>query len=809
MFHRSNYFIQLEVWQSDLVHFKIGSSSNPKAPIWVTPSVLKERRNPSVVFTRYLNSKGEETIETDQLLVTLSNDQACIDFQEKKFHFRPLTRICGRKDSSASLQVTMDSMNMKQVYGLGQQLDDPRSDGGLGDDWIGRRRESPGHFGNFMKSFIGGAAGDTQIPIMYAMGEGILGYGIYFDSLTKLSFDFQSQPWKVSTNSQDLNGFFISGPDLKDWRSDYLELTGKPLVPPRKMFGLWVSEYGYDNWQELESKLNSLKAKGFPIDGFVMDLQWFGGIRGNTDNTPMGKLEWDENQFPQPARKIAELERDHQIGLILIEESYVGKALDEHRELSSRQFLAKDCVNCGPTYIDTNPWWGKGGMIDWSNPMARSYWAENKRKSLVDMGVMGHWTDLGEPEMYQPWSWYYGWPELNLNSHASIHNYFSFLWHQGIVEGYAKFHTQRRPFILSRSSAPGSQRLGVGMWSADIGTNMPSLAAHLRAQMHMSLSGFDYYGSDIGGFHRGSLDGDLNMLYTQWFANSALLDVPVRPHVENTCNCKETAPDRIGHEASNLANLKLRYQLSPYYYSLAHAAYENGEPLFPPLFYYFQKDLRTRSMAHQKMIGPFMMMGIMASYTQNFRQVYLPEGSWYDYYTNRRITSNGEWITFGPLWKNGIFHLPLYVREGAVIPVMDENLRHLGKGSGLAAKLKIYPSPSGGKFLLREDDGESTAYMKGAVRRTEISHRPIGSGHNKVYDILIGAGLGTYLGAPAQRAWKLDILSDEPIESVAWNGHILARIVEKSALTKGSWHQEQKGGPVSIWLPEVEENIDK
>ena len=73
----------------------------------------------------------------------------------------------------------------------------------------------------------------------------------------------------------------------------------------------------------------------------------------------------------------------------------------------------------------------------------------------------------------------------------------------------------------------------------------------------MSFSGIDYFGSDIGGFHRGALGGgDLSETYTQWFADGMILDVPGRPHTENLCNCKETAPDRIGHRASNLANVR-------------------------------------------------------------------------------------------------------------------------------------------------------------------------------------------------------------------------------------------------------------
>lgn len=47
----------------------------------------------------------------------------------------------------------------------------------------------------------------------------------------------------------------MTGPDVGDVRSDYLELTGRPPVPPKKAFGLWISEFGYDSWSEIDTEL--------------------------------------------------------------------------------------------------------------------------------------------------------------------------------------------------------------------------------------------------------------------------------------------------------------------------------------------------------------------------------------------------------------------------------------------------------------------------------------------------------------------------------------------------------------------------
>ena len=81
------------------------------------------------------------------------------------------------------------------------------------------------------------------------------------------------------------------------------------------------------------------------------------------------------------------------------------------------------------------------------------------------------------------------------------------------------------------------------MWSGDIGSQLGDLATHANAQMHMSMSGIDYFGADIGGFHRDALNSDLGDLYTRWFANGMMFDVPGRPHTDtHTCPYPPPSP---------------------------------------------------------------------------------------------------------------------------------------------------------------------------------------------------------------------------------------------------------------------------
>jgi alpha-glucosidase (family GH31 glycosyl hydrolase) len=627
--------------------------------------------------------------------------------------------------------IAIDAPSMENVYGLGEQFLTP---GKFDGDWVGTVRDSGSdpaennrgqHFGNNMHGYNGGAVGNANFPVMYAIGKENRNFAFFFDNTYKQRWDFTAKIWKVETSGGALQGYVLTGPDLPALRAQYMDLTGHPPVPPKKAFGLWVSEYGFENWAELEDKLKTLRANKFPIDGFVLDLQWFGGIRKDDEASPMGGLTWDTKNFPEPAAKIAALAREEQIGIVAIEEPFISKGVIDpasqktvHEILEQKGYLATEKPERGSkaALIDYNPWWGRGGIFDYSNPEAAAFWHDFRRQPLIEMNLTGHWTDLGEPEMFVPEAFYSG----GRFKHADIHNIYNLLWSKSIYDGYERHKVARRPWILSRSGTSGIQRFGAAMWSGDIGSNLSSLTAHLNTQMHMSFSGMDYFGSDIGGFHRKGLQGDENEMYTQWFAAGSLLDVPVRVHTFNLENNHETAPDRIGDRASNLFNLRQRYALLPYYYSLAHLAFEKGEPVFAPLVFYFQNDPNARQLGDHKMVGQ-QLLGVTASrHGQRAVDVYLPKGDWFEFRTGKLIASTGDWQKNVPLYDGKIFRLPLYARAGSIFPMsrITEKTRNV---NGSEPLIRVFPAKGTSAFTQTDDDGETIAYKNGDRKLTKIT----------------------------------------------------------------------------------------
>jgi alpha-glucosidase len=861
-FESGQRYLVVEILDDDLAHFELSENRtgpNPDAGIYITPMIDRAGYGRYAGPTAGGFSVSGTTIETREMRISVEDDARSVRVFDK-VRGVPLTRISGFDLDQGTKRLRIERQEIENVYGVGNLFYDPNMADG---DWVGRNWQGRNH-GNFRfgfyvsdgatgnDNFHGGGPSVSQFPVIYGVGRSLGGgqfqnYCLLLDQVYRMSWDFRgNQHWEARTWGDQLRWFVMTGPDLKDLRRDFMELTGRPPMPPRNVFGLWISEFGYDNWSEIRTDLDSLKANRFPVDGVALDLQWFGGSFDANEADAfcqpdrMGTLEFNRANFPSPETEIPKFLNDYGVRFMTIEESYVDNRLPEHAGLWQRKFLAR-VSDVEPVTVtrdfrhegqdDHCVWWGRGGMIDWSNAAAGDYWHQLKRLNLSLMGINAHWLDLGEPEMYYEQALYHGFPELGKNRHGDIHNLYNLFWAESILRGYRSeenrqrlqealgLHETPRHFTLSRAGTVGSQRYG-GMWSGDVGQNLGNLRAHLNTQMHMSLAGMDFYTSDAGGFlgtgNLGREPGDDEQeLYTQWFANNALLDIPLRPHAwayaEQTGNIR-IAPDQRGHRDSNRANLLLRYELTPYLYSLAHEANRGGEPIFPPLVYQFQADPHVRQIGNVKMIGPSLLFGVVAGFGQTDRRVYLPPGCWVDYHALDWYDSGGDETPSVSVYRDrqgheGLFTLPLFARAGAIVPLMyvDDKTRNVSgrrdiqladltdeqrqREARLAAelRLRVVAGEAPTSFTLFEDDGLTLEYLAGKVRTTRIEQQAAGN----AVRVVIQPAEGTFSGAPASRSATVELIVDRrEAVAVEVGGQPLPHVNSREQFDAGmvGWH---------------------
>ncbi|MEH1844669.1 MAG: TIM-barrel domain-containing protein [Nostoc sp.] len=832
----------VEVLDDDLVHFEvspISSGSNPNQPLYTSPMVLKT--NYSGASTPPPPS-GSNVIETKDIRLEIASSTLCITAYDKTKQNVELTKICPVNLNQPRKGLNIEQGQIENIYGLGQNF---KRLGSADGDWLTLKERTGKEFGNALQDFGGGKVGNVQIPVYYAVGKNNLNYALFLDNVYRQEWNFTKSPWQVRTSGDQLRFYIMTGANLLDLRKEFLELVGRPPVPPRKTFGLWVSEYGYDNWKQIDTILSGLRSNNFPIDGFVLDLNWFGGIIPDNTQTSvdestgsaMGRLNWDENQeslvaddryfFPNPASKIRQYASDD-IGLATIEESYLAKATNTYREIPASLLAYRRGPNntcdfnqqSNPVELSAKNFWGTGSMIDWSDLKAGSWIHERRRfPNLVKLGIHFHWTDLGEPEIFNSSACYEG-VETTVSGrkieHVDISNLYNLLWSRSIWEGYFAKRgqtdnlgiTNPRPFILSRSGAAGTQRYGAAMWSGDIGSNLQSLATHFNAQMQMSFSGIDYYGADIGGFERSALPGNDKQgsyrgyedeTYTQWFANAAWFDIPVRPHTHNQFLeadiTYETSPDRIGKIQSNLANIRQRYELIPYYYSLAYRAYLFAEPVIAPLPFYYQNDPNVRQMANQKLIGRDLLVGAVARYGEYARDIYFPAGRWINYHTNEWIESGGQTVKDFPVYRSGLFRLPVFAKAGAILPQMyvdadtkDAYGRRKNNRNNDELIVRVYADRAPSSFTLYEDDGETLDYDSTErpiyrYRTTEVKQQQIDADTVKVtIAAATNVNSSSFSGAVTTRQNMIRLVVDRAkATKVTLNGVALPQLISQNA----------------------------
>lgn len=526
---------------------------------------------------------------------------------------------------------------------------------------------------------------DLNISIPFVLSSA--GYGLYMDSYRNGYFDLGfTHPDILEYGNKDslVSCFFIPNPEPLEILREYTRLTGTQPLPPRWALGYIQSRFGYKSQAELEDIVRKTRTAGYPLDAVLLDLYWFGG-KGQ-----MGDLDWDTSQFPDPDGMIDRLQGQG-IQTILISESYFVEGTRHYETVKKQGLLAQN--EAGEPFIIPDFWAGPAGLLDVFQPQAGD-WFWPLYKTQLDRGVAAWWCDSGEPENH-PKSMHHV-----KGKAEAVHNLYNHYWAKLLYEHFTADFPEKRFLNLSRSGFAGMQRYATFPWSGDVSRNWDALRAQPMIMLGAGLCGIGYMHSDLGGFTGGPKNPEL---FQRWIQLGAFSPV-MRVHGD----AEGIAPEPIFYDNQTQEGvrkmIKLRYQFLPYNYTLAYENSQAGTPLARPLWFHYPNDPQVRNESQAYLWGKDLLVYPLSAPGQDSASIYLPEGNWINYHTEERL--KGRQSHFLPVPAET---LPLFVREGAFLPLSSQEVSYTGEMDELTLDLHDYlprkSSPQEG--YLYWDDGQS------------------------------------------------------------------------------------------------------
>ncbi len=464
--------------------------------------------------------------------------------------------------------------------------------------------------------------------------------------------------------------FLFDTSDPKIFMSDLSKITGPAVMPPRWALGYMQSHRTLEDDSQMVEIVKTFREKHIPLDAVIYLGTGFCPRGWNTDQP---SFDFNPEVFTRKPSEVIDDLHDLKVKVIV------------HMVPWDRDKL--------PTLQGSIPP-KPNEVLDESHIF--TYWKQHI--GLVNNGIDAWWPDEGD--------WF------NLFERIKRHQ----MYYQGPL--YTTPNV--RPWSLHRNGHLGIAKWGGWMWSGDTESSWKTLKAQIAVGINHSLSVSPFWGSDIGGFFPNEeLTGEL---YARWFQFGAFCP-SFRSHGRTWWTrlpwgwgLSEMGP-KEGREnplKSALGNpdiegicrkfAELRYRLLSYNYTLAWEARSKGLPMMRAMWLHYPEDEIARGIGDQYLWGEVMIIAPVYEEGAAYRNVYLPEGIWYDWWNNKEY-QGGTTIER----RIDLSIMPIFIRAGSIIP-FDPLRQYTSQTVDEPMELKVYKGADG-SFIMYEDDGISLDYL--------------------------------------------------------------------------------------------------
>lgn len=544
-------------------------------------------------------------------------------------------------------------------------------------------------------------------------------FGIFFDNTYRTYFDMgkeSNEYYFFGADEGNLDYYFIAGDTMPEILEGYTYLTGTTPLPQAWTLGYHQSRWSYRDRDEVMSLAKRFRTLGIPCDCIHLDIDYMEAYKVFT---------WSSERFPDAEGMLQELAGMGFKAVTIIDPGVkIEKSYDVYEEGMREGFFLRDSK--GDVY-ENEVWPGPSVYPDFSAAKVRDWWG-GKLKRMTDKGVRGIWNDMNEPASFRgplPDDVQFQ-DEGRGAKHKKMHNVYGHLMAKATYEGLRK-HDSRRPYIITRACYSGSQKYAT-VWTGD----NHSIWAHLQMAIpqlcNLGLSGVAFAGTDVGGFGSDCTPE----LLCRWMQVGCFSPF-FRNH--SAMGTRRQEPWAFDQNTLDICRryIRLRYRLLPYLYDLFRECEQSGMPVMRPLVLEYEQDENVMNMNDQFLLGSHILVAPVVNQGQRVRTVYLPQGTWMDYWTKEAI-QGGRYI----LKEAPIDICPVYVRAGSILPNYPE-INYVGEQE--IDELILDICPGAGEYHHYQDNGEDFAYRQGGYNEyaftltegNQLKIRLLHQGYDRAY----------------------------------------------------------------------------
>ncbi|HAT4108907.1 glycoside hydrolase family 31 protein [Clostridium perfringens] len=644
--------------------------------------------------------KGEFIVEEDSNFVIVKGTKVLtfVDKNTTEISFRDLEGNIINEDFQPSFKDEEGNVYISKVndclayYGLGEKGGDLNKKGCYTENFNTDDPETDDDSITYYKT----------IPFYVALKEEAT-YGIFFDNSFRSYFDMGKEMGDrifFGAIGGQIQYYFIPGENIKEVVKNYTALTGRMEMPPLWSLGYQQCRFSYFSQEEVRELVKTFEEKDIPLDVVYLDIDYMDGFRVMTFKTP---------NFDDAAGLISDLKEKGIRTITIIDP---GVKVDEEYPVFKRGKEGNHFTKKldGEMFIGA-VWPGDSAFPDFSNKDCREWWKSELKKFISEHGMDGIWNDMNEPCVFN--NDHKTMLETCLHNsdngvieHKEFHNRYGFEMSRCSKEAQEELHPNERGFSMTRATYAGGQRYS-SVWTGDNMSLWSQMRMSISMNANLGISGFSFVGNDVSGF---GLDSS-EELFIRWMEMG-----PFIPIFRNHSNMytRRQEPWAFGPRAEKIAkkSIELRYELLPYIYDLYYISHKEGLPIFRPMIMEYEKDMNLLNMREQFMLGENMIVAPVLYEGERSKTVYLPKGSWFNYFTMEKL-QGGKWYKL-PCELDEIL---VFVKEGAIIPTYNKKFRNV-KERPNNILLKVFGENAKGFHY--NDDGHTMEYLEGKYTYMDI-----------------------------------------------------------------------------------------